>query len=497
MKSSVAASHRESSCTTSPVRWLVPSLTHWIWLVLLLLLISQPWRTMMVASDGDACMHWRVGEWMLEHHQIIGADVFSYSRFGEPIVSKEWLAELIFAVAGRWSGLFGVSVVGALLIATTFALLHRQLLREGNAILAATVVTLLAAWAANSHWLARPHAFSFLFALLWHDALRRYERSMNARALAIQLGVLMLLWVNLHGAFLAGFIILGAYWLGAAITRDRTKLKVLTAIALECALASLANPSGYKLHLHNLAFLHSDFFKGWLAEYSSVRFDSPEAVGFSIWLALMFVVLAVWRPRVSPGEAVVLISWTYFALYSIRNVPLLTILSAPIITPALSEFERRKWIDLSLAMQRVNDGARGWPVVAVVAVVAIGFVRHPTQMPAKDWPVDALAFIQQHPDQFAGHMFNQYAWGGYLMQELPEHKVFVDGRTDFYGETLLKEFEQTTALRSNWVAVLDKYDVAWTLMPSDHRLNLALALLQPQWSCIYTDSVAAIWRKVE
>jgi Rps23 Pro-64 3,4-dihydroxylase Tpa1-like proline 4-hydroxylase len=135
--------------------------------------------------------------------------------------------------------------------------------------------------------------------------------------------------------------------------------------------------------------------------------------------------------------------------------------------------------------------------VAVVAVVAIGFVRHPTQMPAKDWPVDALAFIQQHPDQFAGHMFNQYAWGGYLMQELPEHKVFVDGRTDFYGETLLKEFEQTTALRSNWVAVLDKYDVAWTLMPSDHRLNLALALLQPQWSCIYTDSVAAIWRKVE
>ena len=497
MKSSVAAPPAESYRAAPLWRWLVPSLTQWIWLVLLLLLISQPWRTLMVASDGDACMHWRVGEWMLENHQIIRHDVFSHTRPGQPIISKEWLAEIIFAIAGRLGGLFGVSLVGALLIATTFALLHRQLLREGNAILAATIVTLLASWSAHSHWMARPHAFSFLLTLLWHDALRRYEQSTNARALAVRLGALMLLWVNLHGAFIAGFIILGAYWLGAVVTRDRRKLRALTAVALECGLVSLANPSGYKLHLHNLAFLHSDFFKGWLGEYSSVPFGSLDTLGFSVWLALMFVTLAVWRPRVRASEALVLISWTYFALYSVRNVPLLTILSAPIIAPAISEVERRKWGDLSRAMRRVNDGACGWPVVALVAVAAIGFVPHPTEMPAKDWPVDAVAFIRRHPEQFDGNMFNQYTWGGYLMEALPEHKVFVDGRTDFYGEELIKEFSDATALRSNWVAVLSNHDVQWTLMPTDHRLNLALALLQPQWSCIYTDAVASIWRKAE
>src|ERR1043166_7036691 len=303
MKSSVASSETLSLPPLKPWHWLLPSVTHWMWLMLLLLLVSQPWRTVMVASDGDACMHWRVGEWMLRHKQIIRADVFSHTRFGQPVISKEWLAEIILASAGRLGGLFGVAAVAPPGIATTFALLHRQLLREGNEILAATTVTLLAAWAASAHWLARPHAFSFLLALLWHDALRKFERTSDARSLAVSMGVLMLLWVNLHGAFLAGFTVLGAYWLAALVARDRRKLSALSAVAVECALVSLVNPNGYKLHLHNLRFLQSDFFTNWLAEYSSVRFDSPDAVGFTVWLAVMFLTLALCRPRIHAGEA--------------------------------------------------------------------------------------------------------------------------------------------------------------------------------------------------
>ena len=151
-------------------------MTQWLWLVILLILLAQPWRTMMVSGDGDTCMHWRVGEWMLQHKQILRSDVFSYTRLGQPIVSKEWLSEIIFAAAGRWWGLYGLAVVAALVIATTFAFLHQQLLRETNDDAAALVVTLVGAWAACTHWLARPHVFSFLLAALWGDALRRFER---------------------------------------------------------------------------------------------------------------------------------------------------------------------------------------------------------------------------------------------------------------------------------------------------------------------------------
>jgi hypothetical protein len=489
-------SENASHPRTRAWQWFVPSISQCVWLMLLLVLLAQPWRTLMVAADGDACLHWRVGEWMLQHRQIIRADVFSHTRFGAPIVSKEWLAEIVFAAAGRLGGLYGIAVVGALLIATAFAVLHRQLLRAGNDALVATAVVLLAACAACAHWLARPHAFSFLMAVLWHGALQRFERNGNARALTLSLCVLTVLWVNLHGGYLAGFLIGCAYWLGAAINRDRHKFRVLTGVGALCGTASLLNPNGYKLHLHNLQFLWSDFFKNWLAEYSSLKFNSPEAIGFLLWLALLFLTLALCRPKLSAATTIILFSWTYFALYAGRNIPLMAIFTAPIIARALSETLRRRWRTFSGNGVRFNWIGNGWPIVAAAGVGAIAFVPRPTTMPADQWPVAAVEYIKQRPGQFAGHMFNQYTWGGYLLEFLPEHKVFVDGRADFYGEDLLKEFSATSGLRTNWLQVLAKYDVQWTLMPRDHPLNLALALL-PQWSCVYTDTVATIYRRTQ
>jgi hypothetical protein len=84
-------------------------------------------------------------------------------------------------------------------------------------------------------------------------------------------------------------------------------------------------------------------------------------------------------------------------------------------------------------------------------------------------------------------------WGSYLVHALPEQRVFIDSRQDFYGEALLREFDAVTGLRTNWSAVLDKYDVRWTLMPTDHRLNIALALQSNLWQRAYRDDIATIF----
>jgi hypothetical protein len=132
-------------------------------------------------------------------------------------------------------------------------------------------------------------------------------------------------------------------------------------------------------------------------------------------------------------------------------------------------------------------------VTMAVALVAALYVPRPVRLEPEFWPVNAAQFIRAHPAEFRGHLFNQYVWGGYLLVELPEHKVFVDGRTDFYGEPVLREFAATTDLATNWTAALQKYDVEWSLMPTDHPLNQALAL--SGWQRAYTDPVATIYRK--
>ena len=464
----------------------MPSLSQWLWLVLLLVLLTQPWRTMIVASDGDAVMHWRIGDWMLEHRQIIRHDSFSYTRAGSPVISKEWLAELLFAAAGRTGGLFGLCILAALVIATTFALLHWRLLRDGNDLLIATTLTLMAAWAASMHWMARPHVFSFLMLLLWHDQVRRVEHGAKPWLLA----TIMALWVNLHGGFLAGFFVLGAYWLGAV--RDTLKLRRLTIAALLCAAAVLLNPNGWKLPWHNVQFLRSEFLTNWLAEYNSPDFQSRDAVGFLVWLAMLFVTLAWRQPRLTTAESLIVVSWTAFAFYSRRNIPLMVILTAPIIAPALSAAVGEHWRALSA---RLGRDKQGWPVVAVLALAGIVCLAQPLELPRTRWPVAAVQHIREHSSEFGARMFNDYVWGGYLLKALPERRVFVDGRTDFYGEALIRDYAAITELTTNWLGTLERYNVSWTLLPHRSRLNQALAALQ-NWRCVYTDEVATIYRRL-
>jgi hypothetical protein len=172
--------------------------------------------------------------------------------------------------------------------------------------------------------------------------------------------------------------------------------------------------------------------------------------------------------------------------------------TAPIVAPAISEAARRwrfgAWQRFSHRIREMHEVGRGWPIVIAMAAVAIVAVPRPTEMPNEKWPVEAVAFIRAHPDKFAGKMFNQYGWGGYLMHALPERRVFVDPRTDFYGETFIREFSDTTMLRPGWTNTLTKYDIAWTLMPAEHRMNQALALL-PGWERAHSDKVATIYLK--
>jgi hypothetical protein len=489
--------------------WLVPSLTQYLWLALFVALLVQPQRTKLVSGDADACMHWRVGEHMLQTGEIIRQDVFSHTRHGDRFISKEWLSQVIYALAGRVGGLTGLSIFAALVIATTFALLHRQLLREGTDILVATLLVLLAAWASASHWHARPHVFSFLLLLGWNQALRQYERGGTPLRLAVSLGVLTVLWVNLHGAYLAGFLVLGCYWLGATVdfgrltdgaarAAARSRLRTLSWVIALCAGVSLLNPNGYELHTHNLGFLRSEYFVSRIDEYQSQNFHEASARGVIAWLAAMAFAFVVCRPRVSASAAILTVAWSYFALYSVRNISLWAILTAPILASAIAEKLRAgswpAWSRLSSRVERVHSTGRAGPLMVVLVVAILFLAPLPTQMPEDRWPVAGVAHIRAHPERFEGRMFNESLWGSYLLQALPEHTVFADTRFDFYGEALYRDYDEVTGVGPDWEATLSRYEVAWTLLPTKFSLNQVLAVADG-WEPEYADPVATIYRK--
>src|SRR2546423_1957345 len=64
-------------------------------------------------NDSDTYWHIRAGEWMLAQHQLLRADVFSFTAAGAPWHTQEWLGEIVMALALPASSGAGVQLLFA------------------------------------------------------------------------------------------------------------------------------------------------------------------------------------------------------------------------------------------------------------------------------------------------------------------------------------------------------------------------------------------------
>jgi hypothetical protein len=108
-------------------------------------------------------------------------------------------------------------------------------------------------------------------------------------------------------------------------------------------------------------------------------------------------------------------------------------------------------------------------------------------------PVRAAKFLEKQNSE--GRIFTKDQWGGYLIYRFGGRtKVFIDGRSDFYGQDLLETYAQLMEVKPGWDGILKEYDVRTILIPPDHALASALKL-SPGWKLIYSDNVAGIFQK--
>ena len=92
-------------------------------------------------------------------------------------------------------------------------------------------------------------------------------------------------------------------------------------------------------------------------------------------------------------------------------------------------------------------------------------------------------------------MFNDFNWGGYLLFRLwPGSQVFIDSQSDFYGESLTRQYAGIIAGEGNWETELTQYDVRWIIVPREAGLSQK-ASTSADWKIVYEDSVAAIFSR--
>ncbi len=108
-------------------------------------------------------------------------------------------------------------------------------------------------------------------------------------------------------------------------------------------------------------------------------------------------------------------------------------------------------------------------------------------------PVKVTQYLAaEHP---SGPMFNSYNWGGYLMYALPDEKVFVDGRTDLYGDDFLtNDYLSTARGEPGWRETLDKYGIKLVVVEANSGLARTLRG-ESDWTLDYEDDMAVVFTR--
>jgi hypothetical protein len=119
-------------------------------------------------------------------------------------------------------------------------------------------------------------------------------------------------------------------------------------------------------------------------------------------------------------------------------------------------------------------------LVLVVAAVASAFTA-PSRPDERGYPSAALDALRAGK----GVLLNEYDWGGYLIFNLPERPVFIDGRYVPYLGGVLDDYRAVVGLRSGWRELLDKYQVNELLLEPQRPLSVALR--EDGWRARSTD----------
>jgi hypothetical protein len=474
---------------------ITPSIAGIIFILLLFSLALSTPSTLLL--DCDTGMHIKAGEYILNHLSVPKHDIFSAAAEPLPYVAYEWLSQVIMASVYRAGGLTGIVAFFSFLIAFTYYLFFRILKKENGNIVVTIVVALLVISASSVHWLARPHMFSILLFIIWYFILDLYQYK-NKNYLYL-LPLTMIFWVNLHGAFILGFMLCGIYLLGNIILMIReskplkdiykTKAKYLFYLLLFIIAASLLNPNGIKGLLQPLTVISDKFLVNHISEYLSPDFHNSNCFPFQMLLLLMIVILFFSKREKNIIEMTLTVIFTAMALYSVRNIPFYAIIIAPVLV-------RRE--DSILYETKPESGLYFrdclWlllPSFIVAGLAVNGNIRHQFDESLK--PVYAVEFLKTQNLQ--GNMFNEYDFGTYIIYSAyPQYKVFIDGRAEMYGAERFKNYYRIQKIKPGWEKILEKYNVNFMIINSDSTLSKFL-LSDHNWKLIYSDAVADIYVK--
>jgi hypothetical protein len=436
--------------------------------------------------DPDTMWQITIGQWIIDHRAVPETDIYSFTMRGQPWISTQWLAQVLYAKAYAVAGWSGPVVLAATAIAATFALFAKFLNRHfGESPTLAFVAAALAL--SVPHLLARPHVLAMPIMVAWVAGL--IAAADRRGAPSFWLLPPMVLWANLHGGFVFGLVLIAPIALDAVLGADAAQRQSLAlrwaAFAFAALLAACCTPYGWNSLLASQKILGLGGALPLIMEWRPADFGRVGA--FELFLLSGIGLVLLRGIKLPPLRIAMLLGLLHMALSQERAAEMLALLAPLVIAAPLA-----RQIGGGASGPDTATPLRGVLFASVAAVLAAGTFAyasvHRFEPNAHSSPVAAVAELKKLN---LARVFNDYDFGGYLIAN--GVATFIDGRTELYGEKFFVDHNAASGLMEpdNLFRLLDQYKIEATLLRTQSASTKLLDHIDG-WQKIYADDIATI-----
>jgi tetratricopeptide (TPR) repeat protein len=485
--------------------------------------------------DLDIWLHLKAGEYIVKTRAVPTSDIFSFTMQGKPWVDHEWLFQalvyLIYNSGQIDSLLFLESLVIVLAFLVLFLIGYRQL----DSYLEPAILTSIMAHASIVRFNIRPDIFSLFFFALYLYILRfELETKKIWWLLPVQA-----LWVNIHGYFFLGPLLVLLFIIAESIRRGVRFLPWqwkeesalgdgayarLKKIFFLTVLACLLNPAAAKGALYPY-YIFTEMLQGKVQIFFKYiqelqpTLEKVNAIGNPYYVILVgcLAVMVINLRRLKIIEPILFALFFFFSL-KIRNVAFFYFVVYTIIIAYLAP--TIKAIGGVIRIRSPLLGRRNYFLLHYLIAAWFFFwlaqkiektldrayyelASHQTKsyltgIESNRFPQKAADFVLENG--IPSNMFNDFNSGAYLIgRAYPKRKVFIDGRTELYGPDFFSRYADILdGDVAGFNQAVDKYKIGAAFFNMDAvrvRKIITVIYKNPQWKLVFFDDISAVFLK--
>jgi len=475
--------------------------------------------------DPDLGWHLKMGEDIslskkvnyINHYNFIFSETENYW------LNHEWLSDFLLFQSYSQLGYIFINIFFSLIIIMAIFLLNnfitKNITKEKRFLSFLLPLELIAIKASLPHFGVRIQELSVLFLVLLLLILSHFEKQSvdnkkNYWKILLFLPFLICLWANLHAGFLLGVALLFfyfgikltekfisqrpdsfvykklSYFLSFKNTASYKKLIVFFSFSIIATLSTLLNPYGLKLFDFLFQYKNTAYLKiisEWLPQYYF-----PFMYWQILYIGIIITVLLAGTINYYKKNDKFLNLWSlsiallfiFLAIKSKRHFPLLFVSTLPLLAQFLFKDSEFLFKQEQKKLNKKNNFSLLLNIYLIICFISVigltllttKFTKNSFASFCQEYPCSAVLFIKNDPELNKLRLFNEYVWGGFLIHENPEQKIFIDGRQPqkpFNGHSYLEEYMSFQEKNKDQIEEkINKYNLELFLIKKNYKIKL-------------------------